>query len=154
MEASTLGFVERWQRSEAAERANYVLFLSELCDFLDLPRPEPTQADEHRNTYVFEKSVDFRNLDGSVTTVASTSTAALILFSKRSKEATPRLSPPAQSLAETWFSRVRNRAQPGNAEARRFAALTDGMKLCSPPVGRQSNTPKPFRHPRDGRRFS
>jgi hypothetical protein len=60
------GFVERWKRSEAAERANYVLFLSELCDFLGLPRPEPTQAEEHQNTYVFEKTVDFKNLDGSV----------------------------------------------------------------------------------------
>jgi hypothetical protein len=58
--------VERWKRSEAAERANYVLFLSELCDFLGLPRPEPTQAEDHQNTYVFEKTVDFKNLDGSV----------------------------------------------------------------------------------------
>jgi hypothetical protein len=60
------GFVERWKRSEAAERANYVLFLTELCDFLGLPRPDPTQAEEHENTYVFEKTVDFKNLDGSV----------------------------------------------------------------------------------------
>ncbi|MHB1698581.1 MAG: class I SAM-dependent DNA methyltransferase [Acidobacteriaceae bacterium] len=61
-----MGFVERWKRSEAAERANYVLFLSELCDFLALPRPQPTQAEEHQNSYVFEKTVDFKNLDGSV----------------------------------------------------------------------------------------
>lgn len=59
-------FIERWQRSEAAERANYALFLTELCDFLETPRPEPTQADEGLNTYVFEKAVEFKNLDGSV----------------------------------------------------------------------------------------
>lgn len=32
-------FLARWQHSGAAERANYQLFLSELCDLLDVPRP-------------------------------------------------------------------------------------------------------------------
>jgi len=59
-------FITRWQQSEAAERANFQSFLTELCDYLDLPRPEPTQADDDRNTYVFEKSVDFKNLDGTL----------------------------------------------------------------------------------------
>src|ERR1700685_1234341 len=58
-------FISRWLQSEAAERANYALFLSELCDFLDVPRPDPTRADEHQNTYVFEKAVEFQNLDGT-----------------------------------------------------------------------------------------
>ena len=30
-------FIERWQRSAASERANYQLFLSELCDVLNVP---------------------------------------------------------------------------------------------------------------------
>jgi hypothetical protein len=34
-------FIARWQASGAAERANYQLFLSELCDMLDAPRPDP-----------------------------------------------------------------------------------------------------------------
>ena len=50
-------FIDRWQSSAAAERANYQLFLSELCDALELPRPEPTVADEAANAYVFEKAV-------------------------------------------------------------------------------------------------
>jgi len=58
-------FIDRWQKSEAAERANYQLFLSELCDFLAVPRPEPTRAEEHLNTYVFEKAVSIHNLDGT-----------------------------------------------------------------------------------------
>jgi SAM-dependent methyltransferase len=58
-------FITRWQQSAAAERANYQLFLSELCDFLDVPRPNPTRAEEHANTYVFEKAVEFHNLDGT-----------------------------------------------------------------------------------------
>jgi hypothetical protein len=48
-------FVSRWQASGAAERANYQLFLSELCDVLDVPRPDPSTPDEAANAYVFEK---------------------------------------------------------------------------------------------------
>jgi hypothetical protein len=62
------GFVFRWQKSSASERANYALFLSELCDFLDVPRPEPSQADEIANTYVIDKAVFYKELDGSTTT--------------------------------------------------------------------------------------
>ncbi len=58
-------FLEKWQGSSAAERANYQHFLIDLCDFLDLPRPHPTVADEPQNTYVFEKAVTFHNPDGT-----------------------------------------------------------------------------------------
>jgi hypothetical protein len=61
-------FIARWQQSSAAERANYALFLSELCDYLDLPRPDPSQADEDANSYVIDKAVYFQNLDGFSTT--------------------------------------------------------------------------------------
>ena len=50
-------FITRWAASAAAERANYQLFLSELCDVLDVPRPDPTVPDEAANAYVFEKAV-------------------------------------------------------------------------------------------------
>ncbi len=59
------GFIPRWQESAAAERANYQLFLSELCDFLELPRPDPTGPDDDHNTYVFERRVQFHNADAS-----------------------------------------------------------------------------------------
>ena len=34
-------FVARWRASAAAERANDQLFVSELCNVLGVPRPEP-----------------------------------------------------------------------------------------------------------------
>lgn len=68
MPPSNQSFIQRWQYSAAAERANYALFLSELCDFLDVPRPEPTLAEDHRNHYVFEKTVTFHHLDGTTST--------------------------------------------------------------------------------------
>ena len=64
-ETSVVAFIARWQASGAAERANYQLFLSELCEVLDLPRPEPTKPKVEDNAYVFERDVTFQNLDGT-----------------------------------------------------------------------------------------
>jgi hypothetical protein len=61
-------FITRWKESAAAERANYQLFLSELCDVLEVARPQPTQADDEQNAYVFERAVTFHNIDGSTST--------------------------------------------------------------------------------------
>jgi hypothetical protein len=60
-------FIARWQKSAAAERANYQLFLTELCTLLDVPQPAPTQADDAENAYVFERNVKFSDADGSHT---------------------------------------------------------------------------------------
>lgn len=34
-------FIDRWKPSGGAERSNYQLFLSELCDLVAVPRPQP-----------------------------------------------------------------------------------------------------------------
>ncbi len=64
-EANVASFVARWQRSGASERANYSLFVIELCDLLGLPHPKPATGDIDRDEYVFERPVQFRNNDGS-----------------------------------------------------------------------------------------
>jgi len=61
-------FIERWHNSAAAERANYALYLSELCDYLEVPRPNPAVADDGRNHYVFERPVTFRHPTGLTST--------------------------------------------------------------------------------------
>jgi len=45
-------FLLRWAASGAAERANYQIFLAELCVLLDAPGPEPTKPDDRDNAYV------------------------------------------------------------------------------------------------------
>lgn len=51
-------FIARWQGKEGgAERANYALFLSELCDVLEVARPDPASAAHEHNDYVFERAV-------------------------------------------------------------------------------------------------
>ena len=60
-------FNARWRANEGgAERANYVLFLTELCDLLGLPRPDPANATHDRNDYVFERAVDALDAAGQV----------------------------------------------------------------------------------------
>lgn len=55
-------FIKRWQGHEGGqERANYALFLSELCDVLELPRPDPADAAHEHNDYVFERVVRWRD---------------------------------------------------------------------------------------------
>ena len=61
-------FIKRWEGSGAAERANYQLFLSELCDIIGVPRPNPAVADDSQNDYVFERAVVFQHGDGNTST--------------------------------------------------------------------------------------
>ena len=48
-------FIARWQGSGGAERANYGLFLPELCDVLGVERPHA--ATGSRGDYRFERPV-------------------------------------------------------------------------------------------------
>ncbi len=61
-------FISRWQKSGAAERANYQMFLSELCDILEVPRPDPTSPDPAKNLYVFDRAITRVNPDGTTST--------------------------------------------------------------------------------------
>jgi len=62
--AAVENFIAAWQASGGAERANYQLFLSGLCDLLGVPRPEPTKPDDRDNAYVFERTVTWQHGDG------------------------------------------------------------------------------------------
>jgi hypothetical protein len=58
-------FIARWQGQEGGqERANYALFLTELCDLIGVGHPEPAGATHERNDYVFERVVTKRRDDG------------------------------------------------------------------------------------------
>jgi len=52
-------FIERWERSGAAERANHQLFLSELCDLLDAPTTTATRTGHGiRGTAGFDRALE------------------------------------------------------------------------------------------------
>ncbi|WP_308984140.1 type IIL restriction-modification enzyme MmeI [Thalassobacterium sedimentorum] len=62
-------FIARWEKAEAAERANYQMFLAELADLLDVPHPDPAGADNEFNQYVFDCAITRQKPDGTATTV-------------------------------------------------------------------------------------
>ncbi len=66
MQSKVEAFIRRWQGQEGGqERANYALFLTELCDLLGLPHAEPASAAHETNDYVFERVVKETTRDGS-----------------------------------------------------------------------------------------
>ncbi len=68
MSADFQTFLDRWQLAGAGERANYGLYLSELCDVLGVPRPQPMQPTSAKNDYTLDRDVIRKHLDGNSTT--------------------------------------------------------------------------------------
>jgi hypothetical protein len=68
--ASVDDFIDRWRACEGGqERANYALFLTELCKIIGVAPPNPANADPHLNDYVFERVVkDPHFREGSTST--------------------------------------------------------------------------------------
>ena len=64
-ETAIEAFIHRWSRAGGSERANYQLFLTELCTLLELPMPEPAGDDTRDNAYVFERRVVMPQPDGT-----------------------------------------------------------------------------------------
>jgi hypothetical protein len=54
-------FEARWKPAGGAERANYGLFLQDLCDLLGVPRPDPTTDNPAQDSYVLERVVQFND---------------------------------------------------------------------------------------------
>lgn len=81
-------FIQRWTAREGgAERANYQMFLAELCDVIDVPRPDPAGAETHLNDYAFERAVKSGEIDLTASTkrIDLYKRGAFILEAKQSR---------------------------------------------------------------------
>lgn len=58
-------FIAKWAASSGAERANYQLFLVDLCHLLGVDEPHPAVQENHLNDYVFERTVTFKHPNGT-----------------------------------------------------------------------------------------
>jgi hypothetical protein len=58
-------FLSCWRDAAGSERANYQLFIANLCALLDLPTPQPATGQPELDGYVFERRVVFQHGDGS-----------------------------------------------------------------------------------------
>ena len=63
--AAAHALIAKWQGKDGSERANYQMFITELCDLLGAPRPEPAHQDQRENRYVFERRIKLANGDGT-----------------------------------------------------------------------------------------
>jgi len=61
-------FITRWKSSGASERANYQLFLTELCEILGVEKPRPASDKVHEADYTFERPVTFDDGEGNTST--------------------------------------------------------------------------------------
>ncbi|MER2999188.1 class I SAM-dependent DNA methyltransferase [Pontibacter populi] len=61
-------FISRWKASGASERANYQLFLTELCELLGVEKPQPATDKVHEASYTFERPVVFDDGEGKTST--------------------------------------------------------------------------------------
>lgn len=82
-------FITRWQSASGSERANYQLFVHELCTLLELPTPDPAREDTRDNAYVFERRITFRHGDGTESPgfIDCYRRAAFVLEAKKVKQA-------------------------------------------------------------------
>lgn len=58
-------FITRWRVSGGSEQANSQMFLAELCDLLEVPRPDPADQINEKNVYSFERKVFLPRGDGT-----------------------------------------------------------------------------------------
>lgn len=58
-------FLARWRGAGGSERANYQLFIADLCALLGVDQPQPAGEDTRDNAYVFERRIVFHHGDGS-----------------------------------------------------------------------------------------
>ncbi|UDF02769.1 DNA methyltransferase [Asticcacaulis sp. AND118] len=83
------GFLRRWTSGEGgAERANYSMFLSELCDVLEVGRPDPASGGARLGGYQFEAPVRSRESEGVKSTkrIDLYKRGAFILEAKQSQQ--------------------------------------------------------------------
>jgi hypothetical protein len=142
---SVESFIARWTAREGgAERANYQMFLSELCDVLEVSRPDPAGNERELNDYVFERAV--RPRDSDVATASKRidlyKKSAFILEAKQSrlpgklKEIPGQLSmltdEPAElgkrSIAKGWDVMMKNARQ----QAESYVFLLDANHPAPP----------------------
>lgn len=120
-------FIERWtSREGGAERANYQMYICELCDLISVARPEPAGCERDYNDYAFERAVRRRPSDeiASCRRIDLYKRGCFILEAKQSRlpggrKALPdqsSLLPPARTSSrrahgENWDAYMRNARQ-------------------------------------------
>ncbi len=103
-------FISHWSAASASERANSQPFLLELCDLLDVPRPDPQPA----NGYFFEFPVVEQHPDGTTSNgrIDLYKRTCFVLESKQFQEAKAAASQLERAAEEAGIIAKKKSSQP------------------------------------------
>jgi len=136
-------FIQRWAgREGGAERANYQMFLSELCGVIGVEPPDVAGAARAGNDYVFERAVKTRESEGAASSkrIDLYKRGCFILEAKQSRLPGKKNAIPGQAVeAETaglgrrgagqrWDVMMQNARQ----QAERYVFLLDAEHTAPP----------------------
>lgn len=88
-------FIEKWERSGAAERANCQTFLNELCAIIGTAQPNPTSGASANDTYVYERAVK-DPLSGTTKFIDLYKRGCFVLEAKQGSEKKQKIADPRQ----------------------------------------------------------
>ncbi len=125
-------FIKRWQGSSGAERANKDLFLSELCDVLGVPRPDPVSGVAENDRYVFEKDAPNPREEGGSTTgkIDLFKDGCFILEAKQGSDAGTEKVGTAKRSSSTWWKAMQKAYVQGYQYAQAFDAPPPFLIVC------------------------
>lgn len=125
-------FIAKWAASGAAERANKDFFLIELCDLLDVPRPNPTTGDPDQDVYVFEADARTPHEGGTVSIGKADlyKEGCFILEAKQGSEAGSKKVGTAKRGTPTWTVSMKDAYGQALGYARSFDTPPPFLLVC------------------------
>lgn len=132
MSQTVEAFIARWLVSGGAERANKDAFLFELCDILEVPRPNPTTGIAGKDDYVYEKDAITPH-EGGVATVGKIDlykAGAFILEAKQGSAAGARKLGTAKRETPAWHLAMQDARGQAAGYARTFDTPVPFLVTC------------------------
>ena len=125
-------FIKRWKDSSGAERANKDLFLSELCDVLGVPRPNPVSGVPENDRYVFEKDAPNPKESGGTSTgkIDLYKEGCFILEAKQGSDAGTEKVGTAKRSTGAWWKAMQKAYVQGYQYAQAFDAPPPFLIVC------------------------
>lgn len=122
---SAEAFISRWQDIGGGERANYQMFLTELCNLIGTDSPNPATGQSRNDGYVFERKIIAHGDDDTITAnyIDLYKRGCFVLEAKQSRKRLDQtlLAPAARKpTSKRWDTVMRQAREQAEAYARRL----------------------------------
>ena len=131
-------FITRWSNATPSERANSQLFLAELCDLLNVSRPDP----KHDSGYSFEHVVTEQHVDGTTSSgrIDLYKRACFVLESKQFQEAKAEQTQLELAAQQAGVIKKKKSSQPVRGTGAWDDAMTGRKLSCLHPKSKALNS--------------